>query len=216
MDTCCITCRGVPLALVLALIAGSAPVLANSSYKSTSSKSEESSIYKTVDAKGQAVFTDTPSSNATKVVPSPINVLNQSNTPSAIQTPIDPADFSTAENPDNTGPEANLADKKTVVETVTSIQIVSPVADSTLQDPNGPIWVKLKTAPISLKQSGLRAQLWMDDQMVQEGKRNMISMPVPDRGTHIIWVSVVDKHGKHVVESAAVQFHVKRQIASNN
>lgn len=95
---------------------------------------------------------------------------------------------------------------------ITFVEIASPAHDATLRDPKGKIWVQLKTHPKSLKQSGLSAELWMNGRLVSKGKRSMLGLPTPNRGSHELQIKLVNSVGEVELKSAPSMIHVKRFI----
>jgi len=97
---------------------------------------------------------------------------------------------------------------------VSVVEILTPIHDATLQDPVGLIWVELQSYPTSLKETGLTAELWMNDQLVNSGKRPMLSIQPPERGTHTLLVKLVDENGQLFLQSEPVNIHVKYQVSA--
>lgn len=99
---------------------------------------------------------------------------------------------------------------------VTHLSIIEPDHDNALIDPKKPFWVELRTEPASIEQSALTAQLWLDDTLVSQGKRDRIQLPIPYHGSHKLLARLVDNDGEPVVESAPVTIHIREHIVSSN
>jgi hypothetical protein len=99
---------------------------------------------------------------------------------------------------------------------ITRLSIIEPDHDNALIDPKKPFWVELGTEPASIEQSALTAQLWLDDTLVSQGKRDRIQLPIPYHGSHKLIARLVDNDGEPVVESAPVTIHIREHIVSSN
>lgn len=182
-------------------------------------------IYKSVDSNGNTVFTDQPLKGAES--------LNDDGTkPPESDEPL-LGEAEPVEKDDSDGPEGFATDgvmiapdpvnppKSTYKEPVeateflpvTVVELLTPIHDATLQDPIGQIWVEFQSYPTPLVKAGLTAQLWMDEQLIASGKRNMLSLPPPERGTHILRIKLVDDKGRLFLESAATHIHVRYRVA---
>ena len=99
---------------------------------------------------------------------------------------------------------------------ITHLSIIEPDHDNALIDPKKPFWVELRTEPASIEQSALTAQLWLDDTLVTQGKRDRIQLPIPYHGSHKLIARLVDNDGEPVAESAPVTIHIREHIVSSN
>ncbi len=182
-------------------------------------------IYKSVDKDGNIVFTDQPLEGAES-----LNEAAQK-TKEALEAEENVSSESsvspTADEPDSetegvlVAPEPKNPPKATYVEPkepatflpVTTIEILTPIHDAILQDPLGNTWVEFQSYPTPMHESGLTAQLWMDDILIASGKRPMLSLPPPERGTRVLQVKLVDEKGRLYLSSEKTQIHVKYRVA---
>jgi len=189
-------------------------------------------IYKTVDKDGNTIFTDRPleGAEAVKGKPKPAAEPKEGESQGgAGSEPTDPNDptvdafeepnESIALTPEPTNPPPKQAqtipEEPTKRPQVTVVEILTPIHDTTLHDPYGKIWVELQSYPTPLKKSGLTAELWMDDKLIAKGKRPMLSLPAPERGTHVLQVKLVDDQGRLFLESDTTNIHVKVRTKRN-
>lgn len=175
-------------------------------------------IYKSVDKDGNIIFTDRPLEGAENL---------NGDAPTAASPDVD-GDNDENDDHDEIGGDVTLAPepknppkssyKEPAAEKkflpVTVVEILSPIHDTTLNDPIGKIWVELQSYPTPLKKSDLIAELWMDDKLVTSGKRPMLSLPIPERGTHVLQVKLVDSKGRMFLESETTHIHVKYRVSS--
>ncbi len=202
------------------------------------SPSFSAAIYKTVDAEGNVVFTDQPVNGAepqnsaasqqaenaqAKALkeaqaleslplqklgsqPDPRTRGESSDDDNLVQqapTPIDPPPQNQAPEPPEPGPP------------VFRVEIITPLDNTTLYNPVRPVWVELQSYPTRMKKSGLTAQLWVNDTLIREGRRPMLSMPAPERGSHVLQIRLVDEEGRLHLASEIVNLHVKRTTPKN-
>lgn len=186
-----------------------------------------STIYKSVDKDGKTIFTDQPLEGAE-------TLSVDEETPNSAENPDDRQEKSNRFEPrlyNSEQPDDGLAltpepenppksdyqevDEETEKLPVTVVEILTPIHDATLHDPIGQIWVELQSYPTPLKKTGLLAELWMDDVLVSSGKRPMLSLPTPERGTHVLVVKLVNDKGQLILKSDATHIHVKHRVSSN-
>lgn len=187
-------------------------------------------IYKSVDKDGNIIFTDRPLEGAENITGEETTATS----PATSETPQgegkaddeDEADFDSEDEPEDSvalAPEPKNPPKSTYRETVepaenlpvTVVEILTPIHDTILHDPYGKIWVEVQSYPTPMKKNGLTAELWMNDTLVTTGKRPMLSLPVPERGTHVLQVKLVDAKGRVQIKSAATHIHVKYRVGTN-
>lgn len=176
-------------------------------------------IYKSVDADGNVVFTDQPLEGAETLEGTPPPPTHSDDEDSDEDTQ-DGDDLSINEGlaltPDPIDPPApepyGIEEPKKRLP-VTVVEILTPIHDTTLQDPIGKIWVELQSYPTPLKDTGLTAQLWMDGKLINSGQRPMLSLVPPERGTHVLVVKLVDEKGRLFLQSDATHIHVKYRVA---
>jgi len=179
-------------------------------------------IYKSVDQDGNVIFTDRPLEGAENLngeTPAANSPNTDKSAPTEVENDDDHeigGDVALApepKNPPKSSYKEPAAEKKFLP--VTVVEILSPIHNTTLNDPIGKIWVELQSYPTPLKKSGLTAELWMNDILIISGKRPMLSLPIPERGTHVLQVKLVDSKGRLVLESATTHLHVKHRVSSN-
>lgn len=177
-------------------------------------------IYKSIDKDGNVIFTDQPIDGAESLgsKPKPNPVEADENSPEAEQNPPDALDdpndtLSLTPDPiDPPAPAYAAPEEPKERPLVTLVEILTPIHNATLHDPIGRIWVELQSYPTPLKKSGLTAQLWMNDNLVNSGRRPMLSLPAPERGTHVLQVKLVDDNGRLFLQSDTVHLHVKHKV----
>ncbi len=182
-------------------------------------------IYKSIDKDGNVIFTDQPLEGAENLNPqSPENANNPAESDEG-GLPEDGSNVDAYEPPKDSvaltpepknPPKSDYKEEKKPTEflPVTVVEILTPIHNATLQDPIGKIWVELQSYPTPLKKTGLTAQLWMDDQLVASGKRPMLSLPAPERGTHALQVKLVDDKGRLFLTSDTTHIHVKYRVSA--
>lgn len=182
--------KNLPAALLVVLCTQSLPLNAS-----------EVAIYKSIAADGTVIFTDKPSSDATLVTPSPLNVMDAQKPAAADDNANQDAAGTTA-----SSPNAELA-------LPSSVTIVSPKDQDTLMDNEGPIWVELQTTPAGLPQ-GLSAEVLLNGSVVAAGWSTSLPVDVPFRGTHSLQSRILDSAGTVIAVSKAIQVHVKQRVVS--
>lgn len=178
-------------------------------------------IYKSIDIDGNVIFTDQPLEGAE-------NISGEEPT-TAKAGSAEELEEGGEENDDDDrqleegvafSPEPKNPPKTTYQEKpepdeflpVTVIEILSPIHNTTLIDPIGKIWVELQSYPTPLKKTKLTAQLWMDNELITSGRRPMLSLPRPERGTHVLQVKLVDEKGRLQLASDKIHLHVKYRV----
>lgn len=186
------------------------------------SSAHAGTIYKSVDKDGNIVFTDQPLEGAK---------THSGGEPEA--TAANPNGDELAEGPDSTvdsfelpdgslslAPEPKNPPKSDYKESkalttdlpVSVVEILTPITNATLHDPIGNIWVELQSYPTPMKKNGLVAELWMNDRLVASGKRPLLSLPSPERGSHVLIVKLVDEKGNLRLQSEPTYLHVKHRV----
>lgn len=167
---------------------------------------EKNLIYKTVADDGSVQFTDQAAPDAVVVTPSPLNVVdapaNQTKPGAAAANPVQVSTGSTTPAPDDS-------------DTITSVSIDSPTHQETLIDHQGPIWVKISTAPASSIPAGLTAEVMLNGERVTSGSSDRLPISVPERGTHQLYVKIVGRDGATVATSAKHSIHVKQRVTNS-
>ena len=162
-------------------------------------------IYKTKDADGNIVFTDTPPKSADTE-----NVqLRQSSAyspPQTDQTKTNDETQSTEQDIERSL-EPQLADEATSV-AYASVQITSPGNDEALRINSGDVPISIVLQPTL--QPNHVVQFYMDGQLIQTVAATSTVFPHVDRGTHSIYVVVLDENGIEQITSPSHTFHLLR------
>lgn len=186
-------------------------------------------IYKSIDSQGNIVFTDQPTEGAEAV-----NTTTKQRRASAESGKSASSDEGgdgeeredELDDKEPTGtvlvaPEPVNPPKPDVTETeeptdllaITRVEILTPEHNTTLLDPLGQIWVEVQSYPTPMSQSGLTAQLWMDERLVTSDKSTSLRLPLPAHGTHVLQVKLVDEKDQLFHESTAIDIHIKYKSA---
>ncbi|WP_194842513.1 DUF4124 domain-containing protein [Endozoicomonas sp. OPT23] len=148
-------------------------------------------IYKTVDANGNTVYTDSPPANQrAEEVDLPVITPLQINSPQKIYRP--------------------KTRKQTIADTdYSSLEITSPTHNATVRN-NGNLTVsaKLDTALMS----GHKFQLFINGKAYSKKQRSpSFKLSDMNRGTHTLEVAIVNSRGKKL-ETASSTIHVQKAI----
>ena len=144
-------------------------------------------VYKTVDAEGNIVFSDVPSEGAEEIK---IKKAQAINPPKARSFKLSPAED---------------ISKKFIY---TKLAIASPENDSTIHGGEGNVNISVILEP--KLQEGDVIVLSMDGKEMLSGKAPQFLLENIDRGTHSISVVVKNEGDKVLKRSAEVIFHVRR------
>ena len=168
-------------------------------------------IYKSVDSEGNVVFTDKPGNNpnAVEIKTQPINVAD----PGPSSQTANSEELEDGANDPATESAKNDADAEKIA--IDSVSIVSPQPDATLIDIPGPLFVGLQTEPVSIEESGLTAEVYVDGKLAVSGTKSLLAVSVPERGTHTLLVKLVDKDGRTQAASATQNVHIKKRVVAN-
>lgn len=148
-------------------------------------------VYKSVNKDGQTVFTDKPPADR----PSDAVTVKPSNT------------ISLPRGESNEMSEGNRAAAK-----YTSLVVTSPQHDEFFgQEVQG---ITLSATAQPRMQEGHTAQLYYDGNPVGDSSL-FYTVTEPERGTHTVVAKIFNERGKVVIESAPVQFHVRRTSILN-
>ena len=145
-------------------------------------------VYKTVDEDGNVTFTDEPSVDAEKIkVEDNYNII--------------PAP--TAAAPEQVAEETEATEYK--------ISVASPNQDETLRANSGSVMIQVQMSPSLDTKEGHLLRYQFDGKQLGSLQSDLsYSLTNVDRGSHIIVVSVVDKHGKVLKRSKSRLFHLQR------
>jgi len=190
-------------------------------------------IYKSIDSEGNVVFTDQPSEDA-ETINEQAKKKRTSSSKSEGGEPDDDEPESVDDNDSdddfvgfNSGstvlvapeplnppkPETTEAEEPRNNLPISRVEILTPEHDTTVIDPLGQIWVEVQSYPTPMSQSGLIAQLWMDDKLVTADKNTVLRLPPPPRGTRTLQIKLVDEKGRLFQVSQSIQIHVKYRSA---
>lgn len=188
-------------------------------------------IYKSIDSEGNIVFTDQPSDDAEAIDNHAKKQRASSSNSEAVPIPSednelddeDDEDYEPAQPattllvaPDPTNPpkpEPETTPEPSVFLPINRVEILTPEHDTTFIDPLGQIWVEVQSYPTPMSESGLIAQLWMDDTLITSDNATQLRLPPPARGTHVLHIKLIDRQGRLVKTSHAVHIHVKYRSA---
>lgn len=144
-------------------------------------------IYKTVDAEGNIVFSDVPSEGAEEIKIKKAQAIN----------PAKARSFKLS-------PEEDISKKFNY----TKLAIVSPENDSTIHGGDGNVNITATLEP-DLNEKDVMV-LFMDGKEMLSGKAAQFLLANIDRGTHSIYVAVKNEEDKVLKRSDIVTFHVRR------
>lgn len=138
-------------------------------------------VYKSVDAKGNVVYSDAPSKNAKEISLPPISIV-----PSL--SPVDVARANTA--PDNvTQPRV----------TQYQLSFVSPLPDQVVRKPDS---VNVNVNSVPPLSNGDVMSILLDGVVIANGNSATVSTENLDRGTHSLVVRVMNANGQVVSQSS--------------
>ena len=156
-------------------------------------------LYKSVDADGNIVYSDTPTPGAEQLTPPPISTVDSLPKPETAETEAKPGE-ETAED----------AAKKPPTK-YTKFSIVSPRNDDTIWDNTGAVPVSLLLEPPLDTENGHSIWVYVDGKAVVRKSHNLLKpLSGIDRGAHTIRAEVRDANRKTLRRSANVTVHMKR------
>tara|TARA_R110000782_G_scaffold13730_22_gene40360 strand:+ start:3209 stop:3790 length:582 start_codon:yes stop_codon:yes gene_type:complete len=144
-------------------------------------------VYKTVDAEGNIVFSDVPSAGAEEIK---IKEAQAINSPKVRSFKVSP--------PEDTPVKFQY----------TRLAIISPENDSTIHGGEGNVNIAVVLEPKLTENDAM--SLFMDGKEVLSGRDSQFLLANVDRGTHSIYVVVKNEVDKVLKRSAKVTFHVRR------
>ncbi|MDX1519387.1 MAG: DUF4124 domain-containing protein [Gammaproteobacteria bacterium] len=145
------------------------------------------SVYRTVDEDGNPVFSDEPSPQAEE-----INLPEVQTVPAERNIKFE----TTKSKEDSSGKYKSLA-------------ITSPENDEPVRENAGNVTVKVQVKPGLRRQDSLR--VYLDSELVKEGRDTSFDLANLERGTHQLTASVVNKEGEEILTSTPVTFHLLRE-----
>ena len=153
----------------------------------------EETVYKTVDAEGNAVFSDAPSAGAEEIKVKEAQTINP---PKARSFKLSP--------PEDNSKKFNY----------TKLVIINPENESTIHGGEGNVNITVTLEP-ELTEMDVMV-LYLDGKEMLSGKAPQFLLTNVDRGTHSISVAVKNKLDKELKRSAKVTFHVRRTSILNS
>ncbi|MHB8471480.1 MAG: DUF4124 domain-containing protein [Gammaproteobacteria bacterium] len=148
-------------------------------------------IYKSIDADGNVVFSDTPRPGAKKIILPPTPVYN-------LGTPPQSA--------------TSVARKATANAYYTLLRIVQPAAGETVRDNTGAVAVSVGLTPPLNVQAGHKLIVALDgNTLSQQDNATQIKLSNLDRGVHTLKATVLDATGQVQISSQSLTFYMKRE-----
>ncbi len=190
-----------------------------------SASTADAKIYKAIGPNGEIVFTDQPYEALETIqdeVKKPVSnsaELSQKNLSPEAQDAYEVEDWSVptedvvALTPEPVAPPqaampANDYEDDHAEIRVSRVDILSPLHDSTFLNP-GPMWIEFQSYPMPIRETGLTAELWMDNEKITSAKTFMLRLPPPPFGTHTLQIKLVDADGRLFMQSDTIQLHTK-------
>ncbi len=156
---------------------------------------EERTIYRSIDANGNPVFTDMPPRDGQTAEEIKIKVTSgNSYAASTARTPY---------TGNTSGSEAPTTGA------LYSLDIISPANDETIRDNSGSVSISAATTPVLRRGHSLR--LVMDGTLTDlPADGTVFDLSNVDRGSHTIAVAVVDRAGNVLAQGEPSTFHLQR------
>ncbi len=156
-------------------------------------------LYKSVDADGNIVYSDTPTPGAEQLTPPPISTVDSLPKPEP------------AENEAKTDEEAAEEAAKKPPTRYTKFAIVSPRNDDTIWDNTGAVPVSLLLEPPLDTENGHSIWVYVDGKAVVRKSQSLVQPLFGiDWGVYMIRAEVRDENRKTLRRSKNVTVHVKR------
>ncbi len=181
----------------------------------------DAGIYKSIGPNGEIIFTDQPY-EATETVKDKVSTqtsnseaLAAKNLSPEAQDAYEVEDWSVPTEdvisltPDPIAPPAAampFEDDEPEVIRVSRVDILSPVHDAIFSNPDAK-WIEFQSYPMPINETGLTAELWMNNQKVSSSNTFMLRMPSQPAGSHTLQVKLVDADGRLFMQSTAIQVH---------
>ncbi|MGJ8679602.1 DUF4124 domain-containing protein [Paraglaciecola sp.] len=153
-------------------------------------------IYKTIQADGSVIYSDTPTAGST-----PVNL-------SSVNNVVVPAlnDAASAK------PVSQKTSKNQKPKIQYQVSILSPAHEESIRDNSGNVSIRVNVSP-----SGAgKVQLLMDNQVVSTQTNRLFELESVNRGAHIIQVNFIDNLGKILASSQEQTFYLHKATALNN
>lgn len=181
----------------------------------------DAAIYKSIGPNGEIIFTDqpyeavetikdkisTPTSNSEALAAK--NLSPEKQDAYEVEDWSVPTEDVIALTPEPIAPPAAampLDDEELAEIRVSRVDILSPVHDAIFTNP-GPMWVEFQSYPMPISDTGLTAELWMNQQKISTSNTFMLRLPEPPAGSHTLQVKLVDADGRLFMQSQAIQLH---------
>ena len=160
--------------------------------------SAQAEIYTCKDAKGNTVYTDSPSacSSAEEIKTDKLPKLVPSKS-------LTTRSSTTVTKPENESSYSALV-------------ITSPKNDSTVRDNNGNLTINFQATPALQSRKGHKYVVTVNGKEVYSGTSTITALKNVDRGTHNIGVKVVDQSGISKISATPVKTTLQRFSALNN
>ena len=156
-------------------------------------------LYKSVDADGNIVYSDTPTPGAEQLKPPPISTVDSLPKPEPAETEARPGE--------ETGDET----AKKPPTRYTKFAIVSPQNDATIWDNTGAVPVSLLLEPALDTENGHSIWVYVDGKAVVRKSQSLVQpLSGIDRGAHTIRAEVRDENRKTLRRSKNITVHMKR------
>jgi uncharacterized protein DUF4124 len=144
-------------------------------------------VYKSVDAEGNIIFTDQPSEGA--------EVIEIERSQSITPVITEPYQYTPAR-------------KEIKKKLYTNLEVISPSDDSTVHNNQGNVSISVNVEPAILP--GHQMILFVDGEKITTSKTNQFSLSNIDRGTHQLSVVIISEEGKPLLSSETTTFHLRR------
>lgn len=145
-------------------------------------------VYKSHDADGNVIFSDVDSAGAEAIEIQKSQTLN-----------LPKPDLSQFRKTTKLTPEEIK---------YTQFEIVSPENDSTIRSNEGKVSVNIEITPTLDEKHEIA--FFMDGKQISSGKSQQLSLSEVDRGTHIVFASILNGEGKVIKRSNTPAFHLKK------
>ena len=157
-------------------------------------------FYKSIDAEGNIVYSDTPSPGAEQLTPPPISTVESKPVPKKSDTATDKSDDAGTEEPVKKPPTK-----------YSKFSIVTPRNNDTIWDSNGAVPVSLLLEPPLDTENGHGVWVYVDGKAVVR-KSQCLTQPLSgiDRGTHKIRAEIRDEKRKTLKRTQNITVYLKR------
>ena len=153
---------------------------------------DKTGIYKSVDAEGNIVYSDTPTVGAEKITPPPISTIESG-------PALEPTQAAAKD--ENAKPPTSY----------TRFSILQPANDVTIWDNQGSIPLSMELEPALDTVNGHGVWVFVDGKAVVKQSPSMVQ-PISgiDRGTHTVRAEIRDSTGKVLKRTITITVHLKK------